>query len=174
MWSLNPSVSPCVSTQNLPTKWNDGWQVTMSFMKARHIDFPHSLWKAKAGQKQVGKTWQTLRIPLNFALWGWLIYHTLLCYVSIVTPDQSHLMSSHCMESGVDAFVSWPIIFGPRKHWELGKILVLGAKYWLGPAGWVGWWRVLRGHNDSIGGESQKSWSSSIYYIARALLLDGC
>ena len=77
-------------------------------------------------------------------------------------------MSYHCMESGGDTSVCWPIIFGPRKHRELGKILVLGAKYWLGPAGRVGWWRVLRGHNDSIGGESQKSRSSSIYYILPA------
>ena len=37
-------------------------------------------------------------------------------------------------------------------------------------------WRVLQGHNGSIGGESQKSRSSSIYYIAPPPppLLDPC
>ena len=37
-------------------------------------------------------------------------------------------------------------------------------------------WRVLEGHNGSIGGESQKSRSSSIYYIAPPPppLLDPC
>ena len=33
-------------------------------------------------------------------------------------------------------------------------------------------WRVLQGHNGSIGGESQKSRSSSIYYIAPPPSLD--
>ena len=68
---------------------------------------------------------------LNFdhSLLGRLTYVSYVAVLYIATPDQSHLMSSHCMESGADTSVCWPIISGPRKHWELGKILVLGAKY---------------------------------------------
>ena len=64
------------------------------------------------------------------------------CCFIFFSPDylkSKHTLSSHhCMESDADASVHLcrPIIFVRRKHCESGKILVLGAKYWLSTSWW--------------------------------------
>ena len=166
--STHPSRPLCVSTQNCKMEW---WmkKVTMPSLWKPDTSIFHPVYQ-RLGRSRAGtgwvKTWQIFQIQLNFAFWGRLKYHILLfstlslqirvmlCHLIVWKVVLTHVRSGQLYLVEVNIGGSW------AKYW------LLGAKYWLGPAGRVGWWRVLPGHNDSIGGESQKSRSSSIYYIA--------
>ena len=96
----------------------------MSFMKARHIDFPHSVWKAHRKETSWVNMANEANTLLNFArsLLGRLTYHMLLFYT---LPLQIRVILCH--------LIVWKVVL---THLWAGQLYLVRAnigswaKYW--------------------------------------------
>ena len=157
-------------------KGRAGQEQVGNFTNGKHWIF---LFEEKSGQdrSRTGrgwvKIWQTFQIQLNFPFRGRLKYHMLLLYtlsLEIRVMFNMPLISSNI----ICHLIVWKVVVTHVRSGQLylaevnigrvGQNIAPRCKILTRPSWPSGVMKGPSRHNDSIGGESQKS--SSIYYIA--------